>query len=85
MRLKLSAGLLGAVIAVVVMLLLSQLMPIEAHSCQVTAAHALTPFRSLQEQVTPSGHDYRGYPYWRGRTLTEVLRAIARNYSGGSA
>jgi hypothetical protein len=30
---------------------------------------ATGPFRSLQEQATPSGHDYRGYPYWLGRTL----------------
>lgn len=44
---------------------------------------ATGPFMSLQEQVPPTGHDYRRYPYWQGRALSEVLRAIARNYSGG--
>lgn len=44
---------------------------------------ATGPFRTLQEQVTPSGHDYRGYPYWQGRSLNEVLRAIETNYPEG--
>ena len=42
---------------------------------------ATGPFKRLQAQVAPTGRDRLGYPYWKDRDLTAVLRTIGDTYS----